>query len=419
MIVIRSPFLWITELLCRLAGIDMTGPVPDPAPPPPTPPDQVEASLLKQWAAPDDTATRAVIVVHFAPIVEPYVGRREHLMNVIEGSAAAAFAKVADPTAQSAWFAESLVIRFATELPAIDTTIAIARRLLGADFDPSQLPARLLVHHRDGLAFEDLWPLPLAQERLAHRWSPKAPGSGALSLSFQPLWDVATAQPTAVVCVPRLSGVNLTSDKLAMTAAQAAAVDGEVVAHVARHLAAAAGSPRFIGMPIHQTTLTDDALRTQVFAPYLALPEAARRQAIFEVVAIGAECSRLRLGSVLQPLAGTAKAVIGRFHISQTDFSDLRHAGFAAVGTDISLSQRAEAELLPMLSAFATAAEAARLPTYVQGLVSLSLKTAAQAAGFHTVAGTPLADPLADDLGAFPFSFDEMYGHAVAAVTAG
>lgn len=408
----RSPFLWITELLCRLAGIDMA--VQQAAPqPPPTPPAQIEALLLQELS--DDTAEKGMVLVHFAPIVEPYAGRREHIMGVLEANAAAAFAGAAAGV-QPAWVAETLVVRF-TELPeAIDAVMALASRLLGADFDPSQLPARLLVQQPDGPVFEDLWPQPAAQERLARRLPQAVADDDALSFDFRPLWNIATEHPTGVICVPRLGGVDLTTDKLSLSETQAAAIDAQVVEHVAEHLVAAAGGQRFVGIPVHQTTLTDPALRKQALGPYMALPEDARAQAMFEVVAIGADCSRLQLGSALKPLKRAAKTVLGRFHVSHDDFSDLKTAGFAMVGTDISMSQRAEAELLPLLSDFAAAANAAHLATYVQGLTSVSLKTAAQSAGFDTVAGSPLADPLADDLGAFPFSFAELYGNVAAAV---
>ncbi len=401
----HSPAFWTTERLCQLAGSDTASPTSSSAQPIPLiAPAQIEAVLLQALAATGDMPAETMIVVHFAPIIELYPGSRDHVIGVIEGNAAAA---VRGQQLHPVWVAESLVLRFADPAPAIDAVIVLAGRLFGAEFDPGQLPARLLVRSAAGATFEDLWSRSAARDRLARGPTHGTLADEALTFEFRPLWHVATARAMGVICVPCLGDADLTSDQPGLTVSRAAAIDTEVVAHIAR-LLAAAGSRRLIGMPIHETTLADEALRQRALAPYMALPRAARARAIFEVVAIGADSSRLRLRSALRPLRRAT--ILGRFHISQRDFSDLAAAGFSMVGTDIAMSQRAEAELLPMLSDFAAAAEAAHLPSYVQGLPSLSIKTAAQSAGFAAVAGDPVPDPLAVDLGPFPFSFDAMYG---------
>ena len=402
-----SPLLWISEMLCRVAGVETTPDTPHVADAA-IPGDQIEALLLTEIAAADQPPG-GVVLVHFTSILAPFPSRRDRLLAVLHSSAATA----CDGTQLRAdWLSETLVLRFTDEGDAVTAIIAMARKLFGADFDPAKLPARALVLDAETPLFVDLWQQPAAQRLLADRI--QAPGNDkTLAFEYRPIWRTDTEDLAALVCVPRMAGIDLTSDKLDLSLEQTAAIDAQTIDHVAAQLEAAAAAGRVIGFPIHQTTLADAACCERALAGFLALPKAVQAHAVVEVVAIGDECSRLQLKTALAPLK-VAKAIWARFHISQCDFSDLSAAGISAVGTDIALSQRAEAELLPMLSEFADAANGQRLSTYAQGLATVSLKTAAQSAAFAMVSGEPVGDPLADDIGAYPLAFDALYGDLVA-----
>ena len=414
-----SGLRWITELLCRLAGIELREDEASAAQSL-TDPDQLEAMLLDELTDSADMLSRRMVVLHFAPILESCGSRRDRVVGVIDSMANRAFADHLTERDQHAWVAEALVLRLAAQgdedpiVRAVSAVFDLAQRLLGSDFDPAVLPARLLVERAGSLVFDDLWPDRIAREQLRELLQQAGAGAkagGELRFGFRSLWTIETKEILAMACFPQMGGVDLTSDKLAMPTAEAAAIDTQAVARACTALAAAEQGDSLIGIPIHQSTLFDESLRNKALAPYRSLDPALQKRALIEVVCIGADCSRTKLRSSLDAVRGEAETLHGRFHISESNFSDLADAGMTAVGTDVSLSQRAEAELLPMLTAFAKGAEEAGLASYVQGVSSVSLKTGAASAGFRVIEGATVGE--ASDWGAYPLSPEALYGRSL------
>ncbi len=413
---------WIGELLCRLAGIEPDQDSVDDTPSL-TAPESLEEILLGEVGGhSSDRFVRRMVVLHFAPILESCGSRRDRVVTVIDSLAQRAFAERLAEQDQHAWVAEALVLRLAEDGKhdpverAVNAVFDLAQRLLGSDFDPAVLPARLLVEQAGAAVFVDLWPDKVAQARLRNLLAqPRDVGAdpSSISFAFRPLWTIDNKTIQAAICVPVMGGVDLTADKVEMAAPEAAAIDAHTAAQVCATLEGTAAADWLVGLPIHQSTLFDGSLREKALASYLDLDASAQERVLLEVVGIAAGCSRMKLKTALEAVRGASHSLYARFHVSESDFSDLADAGFNTVGTDVSLSQRAEAELLPMMTDFAKRADDAGLGSYVQGVSTVSLKTGAASAGFGTISGDVESDPANLANAAYPLSPEALYGRSL------
>ena len=170
-----------------------------------------------------------------------------------------------------------------------------------------------------------------------------------------------------------------------------------------------AAKKAFLAFPIHYSTFGDSAARKQCLELLGKFPSSWRRRLIAEVVGIPNDASTIDVRLVLGSLKPKTLGVLGRFSIEQQKFNALREEGLLGVGAELSSWDRGEAELMPLMEEFTEAANLHKLKTYVHGLSSLSLTTAAVCAGFDHVDGEAVSTLVDLPEGIYPLSPEVLY----------
>lgn len=171
------------------------------------------------------------------------------------------------------------------------------------------------------------------------------------------------------------------------------------------------GIPAIIAIPVHLTTLLDSNSRLDYTESLDKIPEAARRQLVFELVNAGEVAGESRAFDVLRRLAPYCRGVLGRVSIHESNFAFWKQAGFAAVGVHLGDDDRPEARIFEDLDAFAGYARSKKIACYVRGLRSTSLTAAAAGAGFvHIETADRDLSPGEAGFGVTPFALSDLYG---------
>lgn len=230
-----------------------------------------------------------------------------------------------------------------------------------------------------------------------HQAEPGGGGGGLLppdlNFVFRPLLTAKTMVLSTFHCIPTAprhsdgfkSGYELAQDSLAIMA-----LDRAVLHRVAYELDRLGGenSPGLLSLPVHYETLATPSRRrdfaglcTRQFGP------AGGQRVIFELAGLPQGVPQSQLVELVAALRPHSKAVLARLAPEQTALPAYREAGIHAVGIDIYSAADAEDVLFPKLDAFVTAAAQAGLKTYCHGIRTLSLYSAAIAAGFDYIDG--------------------------------
>ena len=163
------------------------------------------------------------------------------------------------------------------------------------------------------------------------------------------------------------------------------------------------GGRSLFAVPVHFETLASSH-RGREYAQLCGSKLAGlEKRIVFEIEGLPDRAPQSRLAEIVAKLAPTSRAVIARFPSDSCDFFDYRTSGLHAVGIDVYSSSKGERELMGEIDRFVETARKSRLKSYIQGIRSLSLLTAAISTGFDYIAGHALgaACPHAQDIKAF------------------
>jgi len=215
------------------------------------------------------------------------------------------------------------------------------------------------------------------------------------SVVYRPMWDVQLGVLSTYLAVPaqRTTSGELRPGTFEMLAGGdaelMARLDTIIVGRVAAELEAsiAAGRTFLVGIPVHFDTLAARGSRTEFLAACDAIPTAARRLVIFELLDVPAGVPVGRLQTISSLLKGRSRAVIACVPLQTTDFSSFSEAGVLSVGTDVAQDSSGERMLIAQMHRFVAAAEKAKLHPFIHGLRTTSLTSSAVAAGFRYVDG--------------------------------
>lgn len=224
------------------------------------------------------------------------------------------------------------------------------------------------------------------------------PALGDVQFVFRPLLALRGLVVSTYVCLPirRTRGIAFDSGyevlpdpndfhqvaDLDLRTAGRVALEAEGLAH--------SGAQALLSLPVHFETLANHQGRL----PYLKF--CARHLAghagrlIFELVNLPEGVPQSRLIELTGMLRPTARAVIARFPLARKSFAACRAAGLHAVGADIFHAEEDEAVLIRKMDQFVEAASHEGLKTYVHGIRTVSLGTAAITSGFDYVDGYAL-----------------------------
>ncbi|MDV7339614.1 hypothetical protein RYZ26_08425 [Terasakiella sp. A23] len=151
-------------------------------------------------------------------------------------------------------------------------------------------------------------------------------------------------------------------------------------------------NPALLTVPIHFESLASTGRRTNLLAQCQKNLAPYRNKIVVELTHLPDGIPQSRLQDLIQSLKPFSRAVMARYGSLHRDFTGFRHIGLHAVGVDLYDDRRSEARIIPELESFAESASKAGLHTYVHGVRSISLTTAAICAGIDYVDGYAITD---------------------------
>lgn len=169
------------------------------------------------------------------------------------------------------------------------------------------------------------------------------------------------------------------------------------------------GEKSLVGIPVHFETLADSRRRSEYVRLSDQLIGNRTDRVIFEVVGLPTGIPQVRLIDLISALRRHSRAVIGRFEIENRNFPAYRTSGLHAVGIDIYGSIKREDVLMREIDEFAQAARRNGLKSYLLGIRSISLYTAAIAAGYDYASGHALTSVAEAAEGAYVYRMEMPY----------
>jgi hypothetical protein len=169
------------------------------------------------------------------------------------------------------------------------------------------------------------------------------------------------------------------------------------------------GGRSLFAVPVHFETLANPQRSVEYGRLCAEQSEAIQKRFVFEVVGLPGKVPQARLVQIVTPLLPVARAVIGRFPSDNFEFLEYRSSGLHAVGIDVYQTNKRERTLMTEMDRFVEMARKSRIKTYVSGVRSLSLLTAAISAGFDYISGHALGAALARAADVKTFQMDESY----------
>lgn len=237
-----------------------------------------------------------------------------------------------------------------------------------------------------------------------------------ISYSFRPSWDPGRGVIAAYLCAAELfeepSGrrreahLILGNDNSALEK-----LDFAVLDHVIAVLDGLVREKRrlLITAPVRFETLTSAANRRRYIDALSRLSADSAALLVVELVAVPEGVPQARLLEISSPLRAHARAVIARLAPETADFAQFAGSRIAAVGCNISRQSGSELALMQQMARFSRGAAKAGIATYLRGVHTVSLATAALGAGFAHVDGDAIAAAIALPRGIVQFSLFDLY----------
>lgn len=239
-----------------------------------------------------------------------------------------------------------------------------------------------------------------------------------VSIAYRPLLNSRLKTVSSYRCLPareKLGGEILVGEGLISKdtdAVDVALLDGHILHNAADNLrifAEQGGTPLFLTVPLHFSTIADTGLRDGFAELLTAVPRALRRFLVVEVVGLPRDVKEDVFLNAVHFMKRDPVVVTARCPLRRRDFSFFRAAGVVSVGVHMDEFDEPEERALEKFDEFTERANEQKLKTYVYGLSSLSLAMAAVCAGFDHVAGDSVMPRVATPSRAHSFDIEEIY----------
>ena len=161
---------------------------------------------------------------------------------------------------------------------------------------------------------------------------------------------------------------------------------------------------------VHASTLTNKEMFSEFMAVADAIPQAACRQLLFEIVDIGDYAHHPDAIRIVRNLLPHARAVTASVGLQDRNFAFWKQCGFMAVGADLTKDRRSEEEIIASFGHFVAQAKRHKLVSYLRELDTFSLTISAAGAGFDFLEGAVIGssdDP--DNLALSEFNIENLY----------
>lgn len=164
-----------------------------------------------------------------------------------------------------------------------------------------------------------------------------------------------------------------------------------------------------IAMPIHFETLAKRTRRIQYMELFTKHFGNRERRIIFEVCGLPDGIPQSRLTELVAELHNNARSVLTRVAMDHKVFKGYHESNVHAVGIDVYTHAGSERDIMEKICAFLKAAKQYRLKTYIIGIDTISLYSAAIAEGFDYIAGYALANSVASAEDIYKFELETPY----------
>lgn len=168
-----------------------------------------------------------------------------------------------------------------------------------------------------------------------------------------------------------------------------------------------------VSVPVHFETLANNRRRVEYLESSNKLHADSNKMLIFEIVELPDSISIERLAELVSLLRDHSRAVMARFTVDHAKFPDFDSSGLLAVGFDLYSSDEPEQVIMNKMEVFVQNAKNSRMKTYVLGLPSISLYTAAMTEGFDYIAGPILTSTYEKAENYSEFSLDAPYRNVI------
>lgn len=308
----------------------------------------------------------------------------------------------------------------------------ITKRLLGEDITPDLLEVKTMVSQVEGkFEFEDVPGVEVLAARIGDGPETQATAKdddwwedddtdplANIQLVYRPMWDVKRNAVTTYVCAPARPGP---AGRLLVGESEIPRLDDPEVALRLDQLVqkrvigdlrklVAAGQQQLLCVPVHFETLAVGQRRmTYIERCQRGIPPEGVKLLVFELTGVPEGIPQNRLLEIATSLKRFSRGVLLRTTPTHPWFRPPSETGIAALGVECHSSSVPEAKLIADMERFATAAKKVGLATYVHGLRTISLTTAAIAAGFDFVDGDVVTSVVEQPRGAYAYQMTDLY----------
>ncbi len=205
----------------------------------------------------------------------------------------------------------------------------------------------------------------------------------AVQLKFRSIWHTKSKKVTSFACIPS----NPTARRRQLTPAETDLENLDAFLAKITGMATVDRQSTNLSFPLHFSTLVDRDTRQRFSDMTRYVAEDVRKRMVLEIVDIPLELKTMEREVLKATLTELDCSRIARVPLGTTGFALLKAIGVVSVGCDLSQSRLQESDILPLLDKHVEVANSHGLKTYIHGLNSISLTTAAVCAGFDHIDG--------------------------------
>jgi EAL domain-containing protein (putative c-di-GMP-specific phosphodiesterase class I) len=147
------------------------------------------------------------------------------------------------------------------------------------------------------------------------------------------------------------------------------------------------GGKSLFVVPVHYQTLSDKGRSQEYFSYSTERLKGLDNRVIVEIVQLPGGIEQQELSVLVASVAPMARAVLAQISCDDVQTTDLNRTGLHAIGLDIYNRGASEGDVMDEMDRFAALAANNRLKTYVEGVRTRSMFTAAVSNGFNYVSG--------------------------------
>lgn len=210
------------------------------------------------------------------------------------------------------------------------------------------------------------------------------------NVQYQPIWEVSRRALTAYrasMIRENDQGTLMTPDKLPTEIR--AKLDGKLLRQAAKHLEGLLrmGKKFDLVLPLSQALTGQSAIFADFLRELATLPDIIRRHLLIEIDVTLIERDLNQLLQLRQVLSPHCRGLLARTGLSAQAIPMIAKAGWLGCGMDLSMQDYDESGLMQLLNIYAEQAEQHRQKTFLCGVRTFSVTTAAVCAGFDHVDG--------------------------------